>query len=87
MKQSFPDVRFLWVDVEDDADQVEPLDIENFPSLILARGSTPLFFGTVMPHAQTLMRLIQNAVDGSLPPLTDDPDLLRVMRNLRVGQD
>ena len=31
--EAFPDMRFLWVDIEDQADLVDPIEVENFPTL------------------------------------------------------
>ena len=62
-------LRFVWVDIEDESDLVGDLDIEDFPTLLLARGDQVLFFGPVMPHAQTLDRLVRSALDTDLPPL------------------
>jgi thiol-disulfide isomerase/thioredoxin len=58
--------RFVWVDIEDEAELVGDLDIENFPTLLLARGDTLLFFGTVTPHAGTVERLVRGALAGTL---------------------
>ena len=60
MRRGHPDaaMRFVWVDIED------------FPTLLLARGDQVLFFGPVLPHAQTLDRLVRNALDTGLPPLS-----------------
>ena len=63
-------LRFLWVDIEDESELVGDLDIEDFPTLLLARGDEVLFFGPVLPHAQTLDRLVRNALDTGLPPLS-----------------
>ena len=62
--------RFVWVDIEDESELVGDLDIEDFPTLLLARGDQVLFFGPVLPHAQTLDRLLRSALDADLPPLT-----------------
>ena len=61
--------RFVWVDIEDESDLVGELDIEDFPTIMLARGDEVLFFGPVLPHAQTLDRLVRNALDSGLPAL------------------
>jgi len=61
----------LFVDIEDDEAWLDGLDVENFPTLLLARGDDVLFFGTVTPHAQTLTRLIEGALAGDLKPLRD----------------
>ena len=55
----FPGVRFLWIDVEDDADVLHPLDIDNFPTLLVAVGDEPRFLGPLAPHGETLERLIR----------------------------
>jgi thioredoxin-like negative regulator of GroEL len=62
-------MRFVWVDIEDESELVGDLDIEDFPTILLARGADVLFFGPVLPHAQTLDRLVRNALDTELPPL------------------
>jgi hypothetical protein len=71
-------LRFVWIDIEDEAELIGDLDIENFPTIVLARASDVLFAGPVMPHAGTIERLVQGAIDGSLgPPLEKfDADVL-----------
>jgi len=72
--QAHPDVRFAWIDIEDHSDALgdEALDIENFPTLLVLKGSAPrpLFLGTVMPHAGTLERMVQAALAGSMDGAT-----------------
>jgi thioredoxin-like negative regulator of GroEL len=53
-----PDKRFVWIDIEDEADVVGDLDIENFPTLLIQRGDTVAFFGTVLPDQKLADRLI-----------------------------
>jgi thioredoxin-like negative regulator of GroEL len=57
---------FAWVDVEDEADSLGDLDIENFPTLLIAEGDTTLFLGPVTPQAQTAERLVRSALAGDL---------------------
>lgn len=71
-----PAMRFAWVDIEDHADalddpQGQAADIENFPTLLIAQGGQPFFFGTVLPHAALLDRLLDQAARGALPTLND----------------
>jgi thiol-disulfide isomerase/thioredoxin len=70
LQPTHPDapMRFLWVDIEDESELVGDLDIEDFPTLLLARGDNVLFFGPLLPHAQTLDRLVRGALHGELPP-------------------
>ena len=72
MRLGHPDaaLRFVWVDIEDESELVGDLDIEDFPTILLARGDRVLFFGPVMPHAQTLDRLVRSALDTELPAPT-----------------
>ena len=53
-----------WVDIEDHEAALGDLDVQSFPTLLIARGGEALFFGTVTPHAQTLERLVQRALAG-----------------------
>ena len=79
--------RFLWIDIEDESDLVGDLDIEDFPTLLLARGDAVLFFGPILPHAQTIDRLLRGAVAGELPPLSPDalaPDVRALPARLRA---
>ena len=57
----------VWVDVEDHADALDSPDIENFPSLLLARGDEALFWGPVLPHAAAAERLAQSCFDAVQP--------------------
>lgn len=53
-----------WIDIEDQAELVGAIDVENFPTLLIARGDQVLFFGAVTPHVSTLQRLVQAAAAG-----------------------
>ena len=80
MQAQFPGTRFLWIDVEDESELVDPITVENFPTLLIARRDQALFFGTVTPHIETLHRLIrtQLAPDAaSLPPEQDRDGLAK----------
>jgi len=56
----FPAARFLWIDVEDDADLVNDYDVENFPTLLIQRDDTVVFFGTMLPHLELLQRTLES---------------------------
>ncbi len=57
---------FAWIDVEDEADALGDLDIDNFPTLLIAEGDTLRFLGVVTPQPQTAERLIRSAIAGEL---------------------
>lgn len=53
-----PDKQFIWIDIEDQADFIGDLDVENFPTLLVQRGDTVAFFGTVQPEVRQVHRLV-----------------------------
>ena len=55
----FPGVRFVWLDIEERADDLGDLDVENFPTLLITRGDVVLFFGTMLPHLGHLQRTLE----------------------------
>jgi hypothetical protein len=56
-------IRFAWVDIEDEADAMGDVDVETFPTLLIARGSQPLFLGPVQPTAAQVSRLVEALLD------------------------
>ena len=77
-------VEGMWVDVEDQADALGAVDVENFPTLLIARGDAVLFFGPVTPHASTLARLLGAALADQLGPgATIDASVLELPERLR----
>jgi len=56
--ERFPASRFVWLDIEDQAHWIGDFDIETFPTLLVADSRGVLFMGTLLPHAQTLTRLL-----------------------------
>lgn len=71
-----PRVCTRWIDIEDDAELVDSVDVENFPTLLITRGTRVLFFGTVLPHASTLERLTESALANELAAPAFDDDTL-----------
>lgn len=73
LKAQFGGVQFVWIDVEDESDLVDPIEVENFPTLLIARGNETVFFGTVTPHLQTLERLLRSATEPGAATLAPEP--------------
>ena len=53
-----PDATMVWLDIEDDAELVDGLEVENFPTVLLQRGEQLLFFGTIVPRVSHIERLL-----------------------------
>ena len=68
----FPGTRFLWIDVEESSELMGPIELENFPTVLIARGAQSVFFGTVTPHLQTLERLLRNAMEPGAATLASE---------------
>lgn len=60
-----PECCFVWVDVEDHADALGDFDVENFPTLLVQRGSDVLFFGPVLPHAGVVEGLLSRDLSAT----------------------
>ncbi|MEO7642112.1 MAG: thioredoxin family protein [Ramlibacter sp.] len=61
-----PQVRFDWVDIEDEADALGEVDVETFPTVLIAQGGLARFYGPVLPSAAQLDRLLTSLqADGS----------------------
>ena len=68
LARRFPEARFVWVDVEDDADRLGDYDPDNFPVLALQRGARLLYCATQAQHAPTWQRMIEAYATGAAPP-------------------
>ncbi|HEY0822546.1 MAG TPA: thioredoxin family protein [Ramlibacter sp.] len=53
-----PHMRFAWVDVEDEDETMGEVDIETFPTLLVARGDQVLFLAPIPPLASQFTRLL-----------------------------
>jgi len=65
LAEQFPETRFLWLDIEEHAEQLGDLDIENFPTLLIRRREWVLFYGTMLPHLSHLRRTLETFQEQS----------------------
>lgn len=66
LERSHPGLHMAWVDVEDEEEVVGDLDVETFPTVLVAGGGRARFFGPVLPQPGVLARLLAS--------LQADPD-------------
>ena len=66
-------VTACWIDVEDNADWIGDLDVETFPTLLVAAGEDVRFFGPLEPHPETVRRVLRGASDGGGARAADVP--------------
>ena len=69
MAARYPSSRFVWLDIEDQADLVGDMEVETFPTLLIAEAEGMQFMGPLLPHAETLSRLL-DSLQGSDVKLT-----------------
>ncbi|MYM38077.1 thioredoxin family protein [Duganella qianjiadongensis] len=69
-----PDKLFVWIDIEDHADVVGDLDVENFPTLLIQHENLVAFFGTTLPDAGVAHRLITAQTELSAAQLAAQAD-------------
>lgn len=85
VQAAFPEARFLWVDVEDEADWVDPLEVDNFPTLLVAVDGVPRFLGTMVPTAARLERLLRDR-GGTQAPALADPEAQALLQRLYAAR-
>jgi thioredoxin 1 len=76
-----PHLRFAWIDIEDQAQAMADVDIETFPTMLVARGSSPRFYGPIPPSAAQLSRLLASLVDGPAP-VTEPAEAAALLQRL-----
>ena len=86
LQSRFPQVQFLWIDVEDEADLLHPLDVEDFPTLLLAVGDEPRFFGPLTPQIETLERLIRIHSQDACAPALRDQAVTELVARIRAAK-
>jgi thiol-disulfide isomerase/thioredoxin len=52
-----------WIDIEDEADLIGDLDIETFPTLLVADDTGVRFIGPLTPQPETLRRVLKAHLD------------------------
>ncbi|MET5021557.1 thioredoxin family protein, partial [Burkholderia pseudomallei] len=58
LADTHPGACIAWIDVETHADRLDELDVENFPTLLIEDANAVRFFGTVLPHAAIVERMM-----------------------------
>lgn len=74
LRQAHPQHRYRWIDIEDEADLAGDVDVETFPTLMLAHEARVLFAGPVLPRLGDVQRLLAVQV-GHVSAGARAPDL------------
>ncbi|MBV8124107.1 MAG: thioredoxin family protein [Burkholderiaceae bacterium] len=62
LEAQHPGCRFVWIDIEDEADLLGDLDIETFPTFLIGTEDQLHFVGPVMPQPGTAQRLLDSVL-------------------------
>lgn len=84
--RSFPGAEFVWVDIEDQADLVDPIEVDNFPTLLVLVDQQVRFFGSITPQTETLQRLVQAQLESAAPTTPANPGLAALAQRLQAQQ-
>ncbi len=77
-----PHMRFAWVDVEDEDEAMGDVDIETFPTLLVAQGEKALFLGPVDPTVGALARLVDGLQARAADAIALSPEAQALLARL-----
>lgn len=60
-------LRWHWIDIEDQAELLGEVDVETFPTIVIADPAVVRFAGPLMPQAETLRRVLRATVQEVSP--------------------
>lgn len=71
-----------WIDIEDDEELVGDIDVQTFPTLLVANERQVLFAGPLTPQPETLRRLLSSLTADDAPmPTTAVPAAINALAN------
>jgi thioredoxin 1 len=79
-----PHMRFAWVDVEDEDETMGDVDIETFPTLLVARGDEVMYLAPIPPLASQFTRLLARLQAQPRPDPGVPPEANALLRRLRA---
>jgi thioredoxin 1 len=80
-----PQFAFRWIDIEDEADLLGDVDVENFPTVLVAEGGEVLFAGTLRPDPAHLRRVLDVIASGAALAPPADVDAWRALARRLAG--
>lgn len=87
MAARYPAFRFAWLDIEDQADLVGDIDVDTFPTVLMADAQGIRFFGPLTPQANTLSRLLDSLGSSSLQVAPHEPATRQLLQALQAAPE
>ncbi len=85
LQQDVPQAQFLWIDVEDEAELLQPLDVDDFPTVLIAVNGQPRFFGAVTTQVEKLVRLVNAKLHETGVPAIAQPDVTALVARIQAA--
>src|SRR5260221_11081020 len=72
-RRQFAGARFEWVDIENESNLGGDLVVEDFPTLLVARGGQVKVFGLMLPRGGRIPGFVRTLTYADAPPLSAVP--------------
>lgn len=82
----FVPAQWRWLDIEDEEDLVGDLEIETFPTLLIAQGEQVRFYGPLLPQIGVLQRLLHSLAADTNAPAEVEADISALLQRIRAQQ-
>lgn len=81
-----PHASFLALDVEADADLLGDIDVDDFPTLVVAHPRGVLYYGPTVPQVPVVQRLLDDLLGRDAAPL-DSAEAQELGQRIRATDD
>jgi thioredoxin 1 len=78
--------QFVWIDIEDDEATLGAIEVDDFPTWLIAHGDEVLHFGPVMPRREAALAKLRDALLGDAAVI-DDAQLAALAQRMRALAD
>jgi thioredoxin reductase (NADPH) len=82
---AMPNVRFVWIDIEEQPEVTGDMEIETFPTLGVMRDGVALHFGPTLPQRTVVERLLRGLLDPGARPRVEDAAAAVLRRASEMG--
>jgi len=86
LQSALPGHRYRWIDIEDEAELAGDIDVETFPTLMLAHRGRVLFAGPVLPRLGDAQRLVE-VLEAQLQAVAALPDRAQLAAPVNLPAD
>jgi thioredoxin 1 len=83
LRTEHPALVLHWIDIEDEAELLGDLDIETFPTIVVADAAAVRFAGPLTPQPETLQRLLRAVLSVPSPTKPPAPEVQAFAQRLR----